>query len=88
MKAVGNAGNALQKMAELLPGSAHLVQPDGSINDIPLQQIQEGQHVMVKAGEKVPADGKVISGETSVNESMVTGEAKEKRRNNRNRWFG
>ncbi len=76
MKAVGNAGNALQKMAELLPGSAHLVQPDGSINDIPLQQIQEGQHVMVKAGEKVPADGKVISGETSVNESMVTGEAK------------
>lgn len=76
MKAVGNAGNALQKMAELLPGSAHLVQPDGSINDVPLQQIQEGQHVMVKAGEKVPADGKVISGETSVNESMVTGEAK------------
>ena len=76
MKAVGNAGNALQKMAELLPGSAHLVQPDGSVNDVPLQQIQEGQHVMVKAGEKVPADGKVISGETSVNESMVTGEAK------------
>ena len=81
MKAVGNAGNALQKMAELLPGSAHLVQPDGSINDVPLQQIQEGQHVMVKAGEKVPADGKVISGETSVNESMVTGEAKAIKKN-------
>ncbi|TFU88848.1 copper-translocating P-type ATPase [Dysgonomonas mossii] len=76
MKAVGNAGNALQKMAELLPGSAHLVQPDGSMKDIPLQQIEEGQSVMVKAGEKVPADGKVISGETSVNESMITGEAK------------
>lgn len=76
MKAVGNAGNALQKMAELLPGSAHLVQPDGNIKDVPLQQIIKGQHVMVKAGEKIPADGKVISGETSVNESMVTGEAK------------
>lgn len=76
MRAVGNAGNALQKMAELLPGSAHLVGEDGETRDVPLQQVAVGQQVMVKSGEKVPADGIVLSGETTVNEAMVTGEAK------------
>ncbi|MDR1699381.1 MAG: copper-translocating P-type ATPase [Prevotellaceae bacterium] len=76
MRAVGNAGNALQKMAELLPGSAHLVGEAGSTTDVPLQQVQTGSQVIVKAGEKIPADGKIISGQTTVNESMVTGEAK------------
>lgn len=76
MRAVGNAGNALQKMAELLPGSAHLVDADGETRDVPLQQVAVGQQVMVKSGEKVPADGVVLSGETTVNEAMVTGEAK------------
>lgn len=76
MRAVGNAGNALQKMAELLPGSAHLVGADGETKDVPLQQVEVGQQVMVKPGEKVPADGTVVSGETTVNEAMVTGEAK------------
>lgn len=76
MRAVGNAGNALQKMAELLPGSAHLVDAGGETRDVPLQQVAVGQQVMVKSGEKVPADGIVLSGETTVNEAMVTGEAK------------
>lgn len=75
MRAVGNAGNALQKMAELLPGSAHLVEND-TVRDIPLPQLRAGQRVRVKAGEKIPADGRVVSGDTTVNESMVTGEAK------------
>ena len=77
MRAVGNAGNALQKIAELLPGSAHLVGADGETKDVPLQQVEVGQQVMVKPGEKVPADGTVVSGETTVNEAMVTGEAKD-----------
>ena len=77
MRAVGNAGNALQKMAELLPGSVHLVGADGETKDVPLQQVEVGQQVMVKPGEKVPADGTVVSGETTVNEAMVTGEAKD-----------
>ena len=77
MRAVGNAGNALQKMAELLPGSAHLVGADGETKDVPLQHVEVGQQVMVKPGEKVPADGTVVSGETTVNEAMVTGEAKD-----------
>jgi Cu2+-exporting ATPase len=76
MRAVGNAGDALQKMAELLPGSAHLMQADGSTKDVPLKEVMEGQEVQVKSGEKIPADGVVTSGKTTVNESMVTGEAK------------
>lgn len=76
MRAVGNAGDVLQKMAELLPGSAHLVNDDGGMEDVPLQRVTVGQRVMVKTGEKVPTDGVVMSGETTVNESLVTGEAK------------
>jgi Cu2+-exporting ATPase len=81
MNAVGNAGNALQKMAELLPGSAHLVDENGNITDVDLKQIQIGQQVIVNAGEKIPTDGKIVEGTTSVNESMVTGEAKAVKKN-------
>jgi Cu2+-exporting ATPase len=77
MKAVSGAGDALQKMAELLPGTAALVGGDGSVKDVPLKDIKTGQKVLVKAGGKVPADGIVAEGETTVNESMVTGEARE-----------
>src|SRR5690554_4303690 len=76
MRAVGNAGNALQKMAELLPGSAHIVDENGAVSDVDLKQIRVGQHVVIHAGEKIPTDGKVIEGNSTVNESMVTGEAK------------
>ncbi|MPM02784.1 Copper-exporting P-type ATPase B [bioreactor metagenome] len=76
MRAVGNAGNALKKMAELLPGSAHLVDEHGNITDVDLKQIQIGQLLIVNAGEKIPTDGKIVEGNTTVNESMVTGEAK------------
>ena len=55
----------------------HLVGADGETKDVPLQQVEVGQQVMVKPGEKVPADGTVVSGETTVNEAMVTGEAKD-----------
>ncbi|WP_059025631.1 heavy metal translocating P-type ATPase [Gabonibacter massiliensis] len=76
MRAVGRAGNALQKMAELLPGSAHLIQQDGSTKDVPLQEVRVGQQVTVKLNERIPTDGKIVSGETTVNESMVTGESR------------
>lgn len=77
MNAISNAGNALEKMAELLPNSALLVDDDGNTTEVDLQEVQKGQHLLVKAGEKVPTDGKIISGETSINESMVTGESQE-----------
>ncbi|MDV0444543.1 Copper-exporting P-type ATPase B [Methanimicrococcus sp. At1] len=77
MRAVSNAGDALQKMAELLPGTADVVQSGGEIQTVDLKNVQIGDHVLVKAGGKIPADGMVIDGKTTVNESMITGESKE-----------
>ena len=76
MRAVMGAGDALKEMAELLPAQAHVEQPGGSFADVPLDEVQVGQTVMVEAGEKVPADGEVTDGSSSVNEALVTGEAR------------
>lgn len=76
MKAVGDAGDALKKMAQLLPSSAHLVSESGRTIDVAISTVRIGDTLMVRAGEKIPADGKIVSGDSSVNESMVTGEAK------------
>lgn len=76
MRAVMGAGDALKEMAELLPAQAHVLQEDGYYADVPLDEVQVGQTVMVEAGEKVPADGEVTDGSSSVNEALVTGEAR------------
>lgn len=76
MRAIGDAGDALKKMAQLLPSSAHLVTPGGKTIDVAISTVKIGDTLMVKAGEKIPADGKIVSGDSTVNESMVTGEAK------------
>ncbi|OCN05011.1 ATPase [Erysipelotrichaceae bacterium MTC7] len=83
MNAIQNAGDALKKMAELLPSDATRVNSDGKTSVIPLAQVHVGDMVLVKPGENIPTDGIIVSGDTSVNESMVTGEAKavEKREN-------
>ena len=77
MRAVMGAGDALKEMAELLPSRAHVKQSDGSFADVPLDEVRVGQTVMVEAGEKVPADGEVEDGSSSVNESLVTGESRD-----------
>lgn len=77
MNAVMNAGNAVHQLAALLPSEAAVVQEDGSVSQVPLEQVHVNQILRVKAGEKIPADGIIQSGMTTVNESMVTGEAKE-----------
>jgi len=75
MNALSNAGNALQKMAELLPGTATVLDPNGNTREVDLKAVHIGNKVVVKAGEKIPTDGIVTSGKTTVNESMLTGEA-------------
>ncbi len=77
MNAISNAGNALQKMAELLPNLATVIKEDGSTEEVTLQEVMIGQKVLVKAGEKVPTDGEILEGQTSINESMITGESKD-----------
>ncbi|MFH5832955.1 copper-translocating P-type ATPase [Halalkalibaculum sp. DA384] len=76
MKSVMSASRALEELAKLMPSEAHVVQDDGSINDVPLEELQKGFKVLVKPGEKIPADGLVLEGKSSVNESLMTGESK------------
>jgi len=76
MRSILGASQALEELAELMPSDAHKMLPNGSVQDVPLDSLVVGDSVLVKPGEKVPADGKVVAGETSVNESMLTGESK------------
>lgn len=75
MNAVMGAGNALEKMAALLPKTAHLVTDSGETQDVKVSELQVDQMVQVRAGESIPADGELTVGETTVNESLVTGES-------------
>jgi Cu2+-exporting ATPase len=76
MRSVLGASQALEELAKLMPSDAHKLLPDLSVRDVPLDSLVVGDHVLVKPGEKVPADGEVVDGQTSVNESMLTGESK------------
>ena len=75
MKSIMGASKALEELVRLMPSDAHKVMPDGSVVDVPLNELGSGDTVLVKPGEKIPADGEVIEGESSVNESMLTGES-------------
>ena len=75
MRSIMGASRALEELARLMPSDAHKLMPDGSVQDVPLDTLVVGDRVLVKPGEKVPADGEVVEGETSVNESMLTGES-------------
>lgn len=75
MKSVMGASKALEELAKLMPSDAHKLMPDGSVKDVPLSELSVDDHVLVKPGEKVPADGTVVKGESSVNEAMLTGES-------------
>ncbi|MFZ8100041.1 heavy metal translocating P-type ATPase [Staphylococcus arlettae] len=76
MNAVGNAGDALKKMAELLPNSAIKVTHDDQREEVKISAIVIDDIVEVKAGESIPSDGIIVQGQTSIDESLVTGESK------------
>ena len=76
MKSVLGAGRALEKLASLMPDEAHLVADDGSVIDVSVSTLKGAEHLLIKPGEKVPADGIIVRGESSLNESMLTGESK------------
>jgi Cu2+-exporting ATPase len=75
MRSVMGTSRALEELARLIPSEAHRVREDGSEEEIPLEKVVAGEKVRVKPGERVPVDGEVVSGETSVDESMLTGES-------------
>lgn len=76
MRAVRGATGALAELAKLIPPSAHLVKENGEIENVKTTDVKIGDKVLVKPGEKIPIDGIVLDGESSVNESMITGESR------------
>ncbi len=76
MRSVMGASRALEELAKLMPSDAHLIKDNDNIVDVPLSELKSGNKVLVKPGEKIPADGVAVKGQSSVNESMLTGESK------------
>ena len=74
MRSVLGASQALEELIKLMPTTAHLVTSKG-IRDVAVSKLKKGDVVLVKPGEKVPSDGIVVDGETSIDESMLTGES-------------
>jgi Cu2+-exporting ATPase len=75
MKSVMGASKALEELAKLMPSDAHKLMPDGNVKDVPLGELAVNDKVLIKPGEKIPADGVIVAGESSVNEAMLTGES-------------
>ncbi|MCJ0920651.1 heavy metal translocating P-type ATPase [Mammaliicoccus sciuri] len=88
MNAVGNAGDALKKMAELLPNSAIKVMDNGQREEVKISDIMTDDVVEVKAGESIPTDGIIVQGQTSIDESLVTGESKKVQKNQNDNVIG
>ncbi|WP_286928624.1 copper-translocating P-type ATPase [Aeromicrobium sp. UBA7512] len=76
MKALGQAQDAVAALAELLPDEAERVGPDGSIEPVAIEDLHDGDVVLVRSGARVPADGEIVDGAAELNESMITGESK------------
>ena len=75
MRSIMGASRALEALVRLMPSEAHKVGHDGAIVDIPVSELRPGDRVSVRPGERVPTDGVVVDGRTSVNEAMLTGES-------------
>ncbi|MBW2623007.1 MAG: copper-translocating P-type ATPase [Deltaproteobacteria bacterium] len=73
--AKGQASSAIRKLMDLAPKVAHLENADGELEDIPADRVQAGQIVVIRPGESIPVDGQVVSGQSAVDESMLTGES-------------
>ncbi|MEO5954286.1 MAG: heavy metal translocating P-type ATPase, partial [Nitrospiraceae bacterium] len=75
LKARSQTSSAIRSLLSLAPKTARLIKSDGQEEDVPLEQIQVGHRLRVRPGERVPVDGMVQEGMTSVDESMITGES-------------
>ena len=76
MRSVMGASRALEELVRLMPSEAHRVAADGSVEDVSVSDLVHGDRVLVKPGEKVPTDGVIVEGRTTVNQAMLTGESK------------
>lgn len=76
MRSVMGASRALEKLVLLMPSEAHRLRDDGTTEDVPVSELSHGDRVLVKPGEKIPTDGEIVEGATSVNQAMLTGESR------------
>ena len=75
MRSVVGASAALERLVALMPSTAHRLQRDGGTEEVPVSALRPGEHVLVKPGEKIPTDGIVTDGRSSVNQALLTGES-------------
>ncbi|MFO8001589.1 MAG: copper-translocating P-type ATPase [Marinilabilia sp.] len=87
MKSVMGASRSLQKLVALMPSEAHLLK-DGDTVDVKVDELEKGNKVLVRPGEKIPVDGVITDGESNINESMVTGESKPVRKTKEDKVIG
>ena len=73
LRARSKTGSAIRALLDLAPNTARVIR-NGEERDVPLEDVQKGDHLRIRPGEKVPVDGRVIEGRTSIDESMITGE--------------
>jgi len=76
MRSVRQASGALDALARLMPDTAEVLMPDGSVQEHPTGHLKLDDLLLVRPGAAIPADGVVVAGETEVNEAMVTGESR------------
>ncbi|SFC39753.1 Cu2+-exporting ATPase [Flagellimonas taeanensis] len=87
MKSVLGASKALQLLVSMMPAEAHRVKGE-TIEDIPLEAVLKDDIILVKPGEKVPADGTIVEGSSYLNESMLTGESKPVKKEKKDKVIG
>ena len=87
LRARSRTGSAIRALLDLAPTTARVVR-DGEEKDVPLEEVQAGDKLRVRPGEKIPVDGHVIDGRTSVDESMITGEPMPVEKSNDDRVTG
>ena len=88
MKSVLGASKALQLLVSMMPAEAHRVKADGQVEDVKLEVLAQNDVIMIKPGEKVPADGIIIEGSSYLNEAMLTGESKPVKKEIENKVIG
>ncbi|EMF47871.1 Lead, cadmium, zinc and mercury transporting ATPase [Planococcus halocryophilus Or1] len=75
MRSIMGASNALEELIQLMPSEAHKLDENNKVHDVPLAEIQNNDRLLIKPGEKIPVDGLIIEGKSTVDESMLTGES-------------
>ena len=75
MRSINNASKALESLASLMPDTANRISENGETEEVQIDDIKAGDLLLVKPGEKMPLDGKIVKGKSQVDESMLTGES-------------